>query len=160
MITAVSIAGVPVDLGRVVAENVTVIHGRASFDDGPAPSSAELHLLVPSADGLPAWTSGDPLIIDGAHGRLFTGTVSDRRIPGHVDTVELGRCAQLEVIASGLLATAGYRVIGEEPWPQELGSARAQRILDAANLTGLVQAPAPSEVQVLARDVDAQRERR
>lgn len=158
MITALTIAGAPVDLGLVLAANVTVLHGRAAFDDGPTPSAADLTLLIPETAGMPAWSAGDPLTLATGHGPLFTGTITDRRLPGHVDTTELGRCAQLELMCAGPLAGAGYRIVGDQPWPQEIGTARATRILNLAALPALVEPPIPTrpEVQVLARDVDAQ----
>ena len=156
MITAVSIAGVPVNLGQVLAANVTVMHGRAAFDDPPTPSHADITLLIPATSGMPGWGAGDPIVVTAEHGPLFTGTITDRRLPGHLDTAELGPCAQLELMCAGPLATAGYRVVGDEPWPQETGTARATRILTLAGLPHLVMPPATSEVQVLPRDVDAQ----
>lgn len=156
MITDITVAGQPVDLGKVIAENVTVMHGRSATADGPTPSGADLTLLIPENQGMPAWTSGDPISILADHAPLFTGTISDLRLPGHVDTAELGTCAQLELMCAGPLAKAGYRVVGDEPWPQETGSARATRILTLAGLPHLVQTPDTAEVQVLPRDVDAQ----
>lgn len=156
MITALTIAGQPVDLGQVVADTVTVLHGRTSVTDAATAMAADLRLLLPPGP-MPSWTSGDSLTLSTEHGPLFTGTISERRLTGHLDTVERGRVGILELSATGPLAQLGFRVVGDQPWPQETETARAARILDLAGAPHDVQEPTTGTVyQVLARDVDAQ----
>ena len=49
----------------------------------------------------------------------------------------------LEVIAASSLADAGRRPVAGHAWPAEPWAARMQRILDEAELAGIVQAPTP-----------------
>ena len=113
MITAVTIGGQPVDLGQVMADEVTVLHGRGAVDDGPTASSATLRLLI--ASGMPSWAVGDTLSIDTADGPLFTGVVADRRISRHVDTTERGRVAVFELTAAGAVAKPLPAKVAHQP---------------------------------------------
>ena len=58
------------------------------------------------------------------------------------------------VTAAGPLAALGVRKVGDEPWPQEIGLARAERILTLAEVPWATDGVV--DVQVLPRDVDAQ----
>lgn len=154
MITALKVADAPVNPGRVLAEAITLMHGRAAVDDGPTASSAMLTVLVAAADGMPAWSVADTLHVESSWGTLFTGTLSDRRLVEHVDTVELGRCARFQLIGVGQVAALGRRPVGDEPWPQETSTARAERVLTLANVPHVVET-ASTAVQVNPRDIDA-----
>jgi hypothetical protein len=61
-----------------------------------------------------------------------------------------------QVLATGILADLGRRVVGAEPFPQELDGARVQRVLAAAGIPIDPLTQDPGTVQVLARDIDSQ----
>ena len=153
MITAVAVAGVELDPNTVSTEAITVTHGRSAVDEGPSASSATLTLL---ASTMPAWSVGDPIVIESSWGALFTGIITDRAIPEHIQTVERGRCARVELDATGAVAILGRRPVGDEPWPQETSTARATRILELSGVPYQVDTSAATTVQVNPRDIDAQ----
>lgn len=151
MITGVRIAGTQVDPGTVVTEAITITHGRAAVGDPPSASSAALILLTPT---LPPWSVGDPIVIDSGWGPLFTGEISDRSIPEHIQTVEHGMCARVELDCTGAVAVLGRRPVGDEPWPQEAATARAERVLTLAGVPHTVDVSAETDVQVNPQDID------
>lgn len=152
MITGVTIAGVGLDPNIVSTEAITVLHGRGAADDGPSASSATLTLLTSS---MPTWSVGDSLTIDADTGRMFTGVIADRSIPEHINTVERGMCARVELDAAGAVAALGRRPVGDEPWPQETATARATRVLDLAGVPYIVDTSAATSVEVVPQDIDA-----
>lgn len=146
MITTVTIAGQELDPCQVLAQ-VTVIHGRGGFAESSQPSSATI--VVTQAQGaMPDWQTGDTITLDGPHGRVFAGRVASRSLE-HDDGQGV-----FTITAAGPLAVLGLRKIGDTPWPQETGTARATRILTAAGTPWQVDGTV--DLQVLARDVDAQ----
>lgn len=151
MITGVRIAGTQVDPGTVVTEAITVTHGRSTVGEAPSASSASLILLTPV---MPPWSVGDPIVIESAWGPLFTGEISDRTIPEHIKTVEHGMCARVELDCTGAVALLGRRPVGDEPWPQEAATARAERILTLAGVPHTVDVSAEVDVMVSPQDID------
>jgi hypothetical protein len=61
-----------------------------------------------------------------------------------------------QVLATGILADLGRRVVGAEPFPQELDGARVKRVLTAAGVATDPLNIDPGTVQVLPRDIDSQ----
>lgn len=146
MITTVTVAGQPLDPCHVLAQ-VTVVHGRTGFGEQGQPSSATIQVKVPIGS-MPSWRGGDTITLDGPTGRLFAGRIVERSL-SHGDGYGL-----FTVTCAGPLAALGIRKIGDIPWPQETGVQRAHRILTAAAVPYEVQGA--TDLQVLARDVDAQ----
>lgn len=137
-----TIAGNPVSDCEVLHQ-LQVEHGRSGFGADPEPSRATAVIIV--TGGVPQWTAGDTLTIEG----WFTGRITDR-VMTHLEH----GVASVTVTATGALATLGLRKIGDVPWPSEPGDQRAQRILDAAGVRSRVQEPG-GDATVTGRDVDA-----
>lgn len=151
MIDTVTINGTPMDPCHVLAR-VTVLHGRGGFAEQGQASSATVTIEHP-AGSMPTWRSGDTLVLSGPHGATFSGRIVERSL-GHVDDADGTRWGQFTATAAGALAALGVRKIGDEPWPQETGTARATRILTAAGAPWRVDGA--QDLTVLPRDVDAQ----
>ena len=151
MITTVLVAGAPLDPCHVLAQ-ATVIHGRGGFAESGQPSSATVVIEHP-VGSMPTWRSGATLQLSGDHGATFTGRIVERSL-SHVDDADGTRWGQFTVTAAGALAALGMRKVGDAPWPQESGTARATRILQAAGTPWAVDGTA--DLIVLPRDVDAQ----
>ena len=62
----------------------------------------------------------------------------------------------MQVIATGILADLGRRVVGDTPWPLQLDGARVAAVMAAAGITLNPATSDPGTVQVLPRDVDSQ----
>jgi hypothetical protein len=151
MITTVTVNGAPLDPCQVLAE-VTVLHGRLGFGESAEPMSATVRVEQP-AGAMPPWQSGDVITLDGDAGRMFTGRIVDRSLTHFTDT-DGSNWGRFTVTASGPLAVLGLRRIGDDPWPQETGTARATRILTEAGTPWQVDGDV--DLLVLPRDVDAQ----
>ena len=151
MITGVTVAGQPLDPCHVLAQ-VIVLHGRGGFGEQGQPSSATVIVEHP-VGSMPTWKGGDTIALAGPNGPLFAGRIVDRSL-GHVDDTDGTRWGQFTVTAAGPLAALGVRKIGDEPWPEETGAQRAERILTAAGTPWQVQGDV--DWSVLPRDVDAQ----
>lgn len=147
MITDVTIAGELIDPCHVVAQ-VTVMHGRGGFGEAGEPGSATVQIEVP-AGAMPAWHPGSSITLTQGDGApMLSGRITDI-------TVSHGTGYGLfTVTATGPLAALGVRKIGDEPWPEESGTLRAERILTAGGTPWRVDGE--SDWTVLPRDVDAQ----
>lgn len=151
MITEVTVAGLPLDPGWVLAE-VTVLHGRRDVDDGPAASSATLTVEHPPAS-MPQWRGGDTVELAGPDGPVFTGRIADQALE-HVRLSDGSTLGRFTVTAMGPVARLGVRTVGDEPWPAEAGTARAARVLTLAEVPGYLIDGAADAV-ILPRDVDS-----
>jgi len=149
MITTVTVGGVTLDPGMVLAE-AQISHGRQSVGEPTAASVATIR--VEHRGAMPTWHGGDVLTVDHVTGRLFSGRVTDCTLEHGLD--ESGSYGTFIVTAAGGVARLGLRVVGDEPFPQEPGSARAERILQLAEVPYVIDGPADAEI--LPRDVDAQ----
>lgn len=149
MIGSVRVNGLTLDPQLVEAEAITATHGRRSHSAGPTASTAALVLL--SGPGTPAPArSGDVLeILHTTGAPLFTGRVTDRSIAHNPDDPR----AAYTITAMGTVARLGSRPLGDAPWPQETGAARATRILELAGTPFTVDGPDPAVIR--ARDIDA-----
>jgi hypothetical protein len=155
-------AGGAVDLSCLVDE-VAISHGRDDATSQPEASSCTLDLTPDPAGefSLPASLEiGAVLQVTTTSG----GTVYDRFVGGITD-VTLGwddagedtpEAAVGQVIATGAMDALARRVVGEEPWAQELDGSRVARIMSLAGVTLNPVTSDPGTVQILARDVDAQ----
>lgn len=143
----------PLDPCYVLAD-VTILHGRGAFGEGSQASSATVRVEIPAGGGMPAQGLGAALLLDGSAGRMFTGRITDLSI-GHFTAEDGSKWGTFTVTAAGPVAALGVRMVGDEPWPTELGTARAARILGASSLSGW-RVEGTTDRSVLARDVDAQ----
>jgi hypothetical protein len=149
-VTAISIAGRPVEDCDVDGAAVRITHGRDGVADPPTASTAALTIVVTA---MPTWTVGDPLTIDVRGVRRFTGHLTDAAIVGHETPPDGLPSAVMQLTAVGAVSLLGVRdITGQEPWPAETDVARANRILAAADVphdvTGL------SRTTVVGQDVD------
>jgi hypothetical protein len=133
----------------------------ASFSEGA---------LVPYFDGDTADTATDLYGWSGAaHASASTRQLrppaTSVRFHGRITDVALGWDDAGEdtperpvgqLVATGILADLGRRVVGAVPFPQELDGARVQRVLAAAGIPIDPLTQDPGTVQVLARDIDSQ----
>ena len=150
MITDVVIDGMPLDPALILAD-VTILHGRRNADDGPEASSATIVALHDETT-LPTYSTGSVMELHGDTGPMFTGRVSDMLLE-HGRSHSGQRYGVLTMTAAGAVAALGYRYVGDEPWPQESGAARAERILTLAEVPYLIDGAA--DAALLPRDVDS-----
>lgn len=141
-------------------DELSIVHGRGDSAAQCDPSAATLDVTVGPGAPLPASVDiGAVVNVDTVLGadtfRRFTGRITDVAIgwdDAGEDTPDAG-VGQL--VAVSVLADYARRVVGDEPFPQELDGARVARVFE---LAGLVLDPATSDpgvVEVIPRDVDA-----
>lgn len=152
--------GPAVDMSALV-EQVSLNHGRDDDTGQPEASSCTLDLLRLSPAVIPPELDiGAQLAVT-----ITTPNVSSTRFQGRVTDMSLGWKEEGEdtpdwgagqVVAVGTLADTGRRVVGAEPFPQELDGARVARVLQLAGVTLDPLYSDPGTVQILARDIDSQ----
>lgn len=151
--------GDPVDVSCLV-EQVTVTQGRGDTTTQPEAATATVDLDL-EADWLPEaveigalltvqtqLTAGPPLT-------RFCGPISDITLGWDDAGVDTPNAGTGQLIATATLADLGRRVIGDQPWPQELDGARVTRILTLAGMPATTANVDPGAVQILPRDVDS-----
>lgn len=151
--------GTATDLSCLV-DVVSLAGGRDDPETQPDAATAQVEFTATPDDPLP------PVVEIGAIIEVATthGSTAYRRFTGRVTDVVLGwddageqtpEAGVGQILAAGVLADVGRRVIGDTPWPAELDGARVSRVMAAA---GIVLDPAysdPGTVTVLPRDVDS-----
>lgn len=152
--------GTPVDI-TCLLDDVAITHGRTDTDAQPSAPSATINLTVSPDEPLPAaveigaWVLVETTIPAGTFTR-FRGRVTDVNL-GWDDAGEATPDSGVgQLVAVGVLADYARRVIGDEPWPQELDGARVARVFE---LAGVALDPAVSDPGLYAitpRDVDRQ----
>ena len=160
-VTVTPPGGAAVDISCFI-DQVSIHHGRDDTDSQPDASSCTLEISTnTSTDDLPlAIDVGSVVLVTttlgGAPITRFTGSITDLS-QGWDDAGEWSPdLALAQVIATGILADLGRRVVGDNPWPQQLDGAREAAIMAAAGITLDPLYSDPGQVQVLARDVDSQ----
>jgi hypothetical protein len=150
-----------IDLSCLVDE-VSIHHGRDDTDSQPDASSCTLDLSVDTdRDLFPSAIEVGGII------RVTTQTagISSTRFVGRVTDLVQGwdeagadtpNRVVAQIIATSFLAELGRRVVGDQPWVQQLDGARIAAIFAAAGLTLDPNTSDPGTVQILARDVDSQ----
>jgi len=148
-----------VDISCLIDE-LSIIHGRSDAESQPDASSATLDVTIGPGAPLPVEVDiGSDLIVDtivgGVTFRRFTGRVTDISI-GWDDTGEDTPDSGVgQIVAVSGLADYARRVVGDEPFPQELDGARVARVFALAGLDLDPITSDPGIVQVIPRDVDA-----
>jgi hypothetical protein len=142
-------------------DRVTIRHGREDADSQPAAASATLDLTLDTdVAGLP-----DSLEIGGiirittrlvdADSPRFVGRVTDIAT-GWIDAgPDTPNRITAQIIAVGMLADLGRRIVGDAPFPQELDGARVARIMSLAGVTLDPAFSDPGVVEILPRDIDS-----
>jgi len=152
-------AGPGSDISCLVDE-VNIRHGRNDTANQAEPSSATVDFTVGPGAPLPAVVDiGAWLVVTttvaGSTFTRFTGRLTDMAIgwdDAGEDTPDAG-VGQL--VAVSVLADYARRIVGDEPFPQELDGARVARVFA---LAGVDLDPAfsdPGVLEVIPRDVDA-----
>ena len=150
------------DLSTLV-DQASLAHGRADADSQPEASSVTLDLsrgltvtqpeleLVEVGAGITVTT-----LVAGSPFTRFQGTITDISY-GWDDAGEDTPDRPLgQVLATGILADLGRRVVGAEPFPQELDGNRVARVMAAAGISLDPFYSDPGTVQVIPRDIDSQ----
>jgi hypothetical protein len=163
-VTAAAAGSVAADV-TCLADAVTIHHGRDDTTGQPESSTATVDISwSDDEDVLPAAVEiGSVLTVDyeyppgsGTTYRRFSGRVTDLAY-GWVDVgADTPNTLSGQIIAAGALSDLARRVVGDEPWPQELDGARAARVLTLAGVPVDGFTSDPGTVQILARDVDSQ----
>lgn len=153
----VTAAGVDISC---LLDDLDITHGRANVAAQPEASAATLNITVgPGAPLPPEVDIGAELtvetVVGGVTSRRFTGRITDISIGWDDAGPETPDRGVGQIVAVSVLADYARRVVGTEPFPQELDGARVARVFA---LAGLVLDPLTSDpgiVQVIPRDVDA-----
>lgn len=160
-VTVAPVGGADVDITCLV-DSLTIQHGRADTETQPEASSCSLALsLDMDVDIYPAVLDIAAIV------RVVTefGGVEYPRFSGRVTDINQGwdsagentpDSVTLEVIATGVLAELGRRVVGASPFPQQLDGARVAAIMSAAGITLDPLFSDPGTVQIRPRDIDSQ----
>lgn len=159
-VTVTPPGGATTDLSCWVDE-VTIDHGRDDAGSQPDASSATVNLTVTPADGpLPAAVEiGSTLHVTTqttATFVRFTGRITDIALgwdDAGPNTPDMGTG---QLVAVGILADLGRRVVGDSPFPQQLDGARVTAVMAAAGITLDPAFSDPGTVQIIARDIDSQ----
>ena len=144
MVTTVAVNGR--DRSCDVRESITVELGRQNVRERGFASSCSFILRCPARDDIAAPFDRVAVDVDGVP--RFTGWIAETALGYANDGTAWQRIA-----AVGSLASYGYALIGEEPWPQETVAARAQRI--AAIIGEPIVVQGGSGTQVIGQDVDS-----
>lgn len=147
-----------VDLSCLVDE-VNIRHGRDDTDSQPEATSATVELstqdAVPPELEIGATLAVVTELLPTSYVR-FVGRISDIAYGWEDAGYETPDRPVGQVIAAGILADLGRRIVGDAPFPQELDGARVARIMAAAGITLSPVTSDPGTVQVLPRDIDSQ----
>ena len=127
---------------------MTIELGRQNVRDQGSASSCSLVLRCPTRDDIAQPFDRVAVDVDGVP--RFTGWIAETALDHGDDGTAWQR-----ISAVGSLASWGYALIGEEPWPEETVAARAQRIAAIVGEPIVVQGGSGTEV--IGQDVDAKR---
>jgi hypothetical protein len=151
--------GTPLDLSCLVDE-VSIVHGRSDATSQPEPSSATLDVTVGPGTPLPveveigAWLVVSTTV-EGETFTRFTGRVTDIAIGWDDAGPNTPDAGVGQIVAVSVLADYARRVVGAEPFPQELDGARVARVFALAGLDLDPATSDPGMVEVIPRDIDA-----
>lgn len=144
-----------------LVDSVAISHGRDDPGSQPEASSATISLTVDARSELlpPVVDVGAAVLVTtqtaGGTFDRFSGSVTDLALGWDEAGAETPDAGLGQIVAVGVLAELGRRVVGDVPWPQELDGARVARVMAAAGITLDPAFSDPGTVQILPRDVDA-----
>jgi hypothetical protein len=154
----VTVAGVDISC---LVDSASISHGRDDPGSQPEASSATINLTVdataetlPAAVDVGATVSVTTQTSAGTFDR-FLGRITDLALGWDDAGANTPDAGVGQVVAVGILGDLGRRVVGDEPWPQELDGARVAKVMAAAGITLDPLTSDPGTVQLLPRDVDA-----
>jgi hypothetical protein len=148
-----------------LTDQVTIHHGRSDTDSQPDASAATVELSETDVDKFPdnlqiggalRITTTIPTIDGDVVFTRFTGRVTNLDTTWRDEGTETPNAPSLQLIATGILADLGRRIVGDAPWGQQLDGARVASIMSAAGIPLDPLTSDPGTVQILARDVDSQ----
>jgi len=151
--------GAGTDISCLVDE-VSIRHGRQDTASQVEPSSATVDFTVGPGAPLPAivdigaWVVVTTTLSGATHVR-FTGRLTDMSIGWDDEGENTPEAGMGQMVAVSVLADYARRVIGDEPFPQELDGARVARVLALAGLELDPATSDPGVLEVIPRDVDA-----
>jgi hypothetical protein len=151
-----------VDISCLV-DSVSIQHGRQDATGQPDASAVTIDLGYDSTTGLGLPDGFDvgsvvqvTTTLDDVASVRFSGRVTDVLTGWDAAGGETPNTVVAQVMAAGPLADAGRRLVGDEPWPQELDGARVARVLSLAGFAVDSVTSDPGTVQVIPQDVDKQ----
>lgn len=154
--------GAAADVSCLV-DSVSLKYGREDTDSQPEAASCTLEMSWDSeATSLPGGLDiGASVLVT----TTLLGQPAVTRFAGQVTDISQGweeagedtpDRVVAQVMAMGMLANLGRRIVGDVPWPQQLDGARVSAIMAAAGVVLSGATSDPGTVQILARDVDSQ----
>jgi hypothetical protein len=155
----------PVDISCLV-DSVQINHGRDDTTSQPDASTATIDVSWENGVDTPppdVLEIGGGLFVDtefppgsGSLSRRFAGRVTDISYGWEDAGEDTPDRVTAQIVGAGYMADLARRVVGDEPWPEELDGARVARVLDLAGVTLNPATSDPGTVQILPRDVDSQ----
>jgi hypothetical protein len=148
-----------IDISCLV-DTVSINHGRDDTSSQPEASSATINLTASLTDPLPPEVDvGASVVVTTATGdtvsQRFVGRVTDMTLGWEESGDDTPDHGVGQIVAVSILSDLGRRVVGDEPWPQELDGARVARVMDAAGVPLDPFHSDPGVADLIARDVDA-----
>lgn len=159
-VTATPPGGATTDVTCWLTE-VSILWGRDDPSSQPDASSATFTLVIDATTGpLPAAVEvGSTLRVTTTTAFTYTrfvGVITDIALGWDDAGTATPDSGVGVVMAAGVLADLGRRVVGDVPFPQELDGARVTRVMAAAGITLDPAFSDPGTVQIIARDIDNQ----
>jgi hypothetical protein len=156
----------PVDLSCLM-DAVSIEHGRAETTGQPEAPSATMDFTTGPGAPLPAAVEVGAILVVSTTITDAAGTnpVTYPRFTGRITDMTLGWDEAGEdtpvsgigqLVAVGILADLGRRIVGDTPWPAELDGARVARVCDLAGFTLDPYYSDPGTATLNPRDVDSQ----
>jgi hypothetical protein len=149
-----------------LTDSVQINHGRDDTTSQPDASTATINLSWENGVDTPppaVLEIGAGLFVDtefppgsGSLSRRFAGRVTDILYGWEDAGEDTPDRVTAQIVGAGYMADLARRVVGDEPWPQELDGARVARVLGLADVTLNAATSDPGTVQILPRDVDSQ----
>lgn len=156
---AVTVGGVDISC---LVDTVAINHGRDEPGAQPEASSVSVDFTTDPDNPLPAAVEiGATMVVTTttvghAASARFTGKLTDLLLGWDDEGADTPDAGVGQMVAVGVLADLGRRVVGDAPFPQELDGARVSRVMSLAGITLDPGTSDPGTVQILPRDIDSQ----
>lgn len=150
--------GTPVDI-TCLCDDVAINHGRGDSQSQPEAASATLNVTVGPGTPLPpaveigSWVTVTTTVPAGTFYR-FVGRVTDVSIGWDDAGENTPESGVGQIVAVSRLADFARRMIGDEPWPQELDGDRVARVFSLAGVSLDPAVSDPGIYELIPRDVD------
>jgi hypothetical protein len=168
MIGAHTVTLTPVGGGAAIdvtclLDSASVTHGRDDPGAQPEASTASLALsaftptdVIPPELEIGATVTIATDTVTAAPSVRFAGRITDVQYEWDDAGEDTGNRLTATIQAASHLADLGRRVVGAEPFPEELDGARVARVLALAGVVLDPNTSDPGTVQILPRDIDSQ----